>query len=106
MVLGLTYSSTPEQIAAVVADLRALLRERKGLVAGTEAVYFTEFGASSLDLLIVYFTGSIDFAEHHELRQAINLDILRIVARNGCSVAFPTRTLHIESVPPGAGVPR
>lgn len=57
---------------------------------------WTEFGASSLDILVYYFTSSTAWREHMEVRQRINVKIARAVAAHGSSIAFPTRTLYFE----------
>jgi MscS family membrane protein len=94
--LGVTYSTTPEQMQSILRDIRAHLASRTDIFDDAQFVHFMEFGASSLDIQIVYFTKELGLAGHLATREDINLELMRIVKRNGSSIAFPTRTLHVE----------
>ena len=94
--VGVTYSTSPETMEALVADIRQLLREDEGVQQDFILVNFTDFGDSALQILVYYFTSSTKWLEHMDVRQRINLKIMRAVEARGSSIAFPTRTLHIE----------
>ena len=94
--IGLTYNTTPEQMEAVLADVRKILQEDPGVHQEFVAVNFTEYNASSLDIQIIYFTADPDFKKHFGVRERINLKIMRAVASRGLSFAFPTQTLHVD----------
>lgn len=94
--VGVTYETSPEAMELLVEDVRAILRSDEGVHPDKIMVYFTEFGASSLDLLVNYFTIALDIESHLAVRQRINLAIMRAVAARGLSIAFPTRTLYFE----------
>ncbi|MFA7332119.1 MAG: mechanosensitive ion channel family protein [Candidatus Delongbacteria bacterium] len=96
MSLGLLYATEPERLTAFVEDLRQLLVTDPGVDAEAVTVAFTEFGTSSLDVLVVYFTHAIPYDEHLVVRQRINLAILRLAAARGVEFAFPTRTVQLE----------
>ncbi|MFM1748353.1 MAG: hypothetical protein RLZZ188_2019, partial [Verrucomicrobiota bacterium] len=95
-VLGLTYSSRPEQLEAIVADIRALLLARPEVEPREVHVYFREFGASSLDLWLAYELSEADFGRSLEIKQEINLAIMRAVEARGLAFAFPTRTVELS----------
>ena len=57
------------------------------------AVNFSEFGESSLDIQIVYFTAMPDWQKHMDVREGINLKIMRAVEARGLEFAFPTQTV-------------
>jgi len=111
--LGLTYSTTPEQMEAVLVDLRHILAEDAGVHQGFVVVNFTDYNASSLDISVTYFAADPDFRKHLAVRERINLKIMRAGAARGLAFAFPTQTLHVEDdvarklagVRPGAGSP-
>jgi MscS family membrane protein len=100
--LGLTYDTTPEQLEAIAEDIRALLRADPGVQPEIIVVSFANFGASSLDLHLTWFTADFDWARHMEVRERINLKILRAVAARGLAFAFPTQTVHAVQAPPKA----
>ena len=107
MTVGVTYSTTAEQMEELVRRIREMLQQDEGVDQDFMLVRFTDFGASSLDIFLYYFTSSIKWAEHLEVRERVNLNIMRIIREMGLSIAFPTRSIHVESLPPGlAGAPR
>ncbi|EDY84329.1 transporter, MscS family [Verrucomicrobiia bacterium DG1235] len=94
--LGVTYSTSPENMEGLVEDIRKLLREDEGVNQDFILVNFTDFGDSALQILVYYFTSTTAWLEHMDIRQRINLKLMKAVADRGSSIAFPTRTLHIE----------
>ena len=95
-VLMLTYDTTPEQMEAIVADLRTLIVAETEVYPASVHVYFRDLGASSLDLWLVYETKEADFAQHMALRQRLNLAFMRAVAARGLTFAFPTSVMHLD----------
>lgn len=107
-VVGVTYDTSPDTMEAIVEAIRQLLREDEGVHQDFILVNWTDFGESSLDILVYYFTSTTKWLEHMDIRQRINLKIARAVAKHGSSIAFPTRTLHLQGevatrFPDGAG---
>ena len=94
--LGLSYQTTAEQMQAVLEDIRQILRAEAGVHPQTIAVNFTGYGASSLDLQLVYFTADPDWQRHLDLRERVNLAIMRAVAARGTAFAFPTPTVILD----------
>ncbi|MFO7724598.1 MAG: mechanosensitive ion channel family protein [Oceanipulchritudo sp.] len=95
-VVGVTYGTPPDTMGEIVAAIRAMLGEDEGVNQEFILVNWTDFGSSSLDILVYYFTATTKWLEYMEIRQRINMKIATIVADHGSSVAFPTRTLHLE----------
>ena len=94
-VLGLSYDTSPEKMTEIVADLRALIKEEAEVDPASVLVYFRDYAASSLDVWVAYVAKSADFQKGMELKQRLNLKIMRAVAARGLSFAFPTQTLHL-----------
>ncbi|HUS45030.1 MAG TPA: hypothetical protein VM219_03250, partial [Phycisphaerae bacterium] len=59
-------------------------------------VRFSDFGASSLDIIVYYFTKAIAYADHLAMKERVNLAIMRALRDLGLSIAFPTRTVYFE----------
>jgi MscS family membrane protein len=93
--IGLTYDTTPDQMPAVLEDIRRILHEEPGVHQEFVAVNFVNFGESSLDIQMIYFAADPDFQKHLALRERINLKIMRAVEGRGLSFAFPTQTMHL-----------
>jgi MscS family membrane protein len=94
--IGLTYDTTPEQMASILGELRQLLNKDPEVHKDSATVYFTNYGDSSLDIQVVYFTANPDWAKHLETRERINLAIMKLIADRKLSFAFPTRTIQLE----------
>ena len=58
-------------------------------------VFFRDYSESSLDVWIVYVASEPDFQKHMQLRQRINLSLMRAVQARGLSFAFPTQTIEL-----------
>ncbi|MBR0566626.1 mechanosensitive ion channel family protein [Azoarcus sp. L1K30] len=95
--VGLRYADI-DKVADVVADIKRMLREHPEIdQAQTMIVNFTQFAASSLDIMVYTFTVTTGWVAFHEVKQDVMLKIADIVARHGAEIAFPTRTVHLES---------
>lgn len=99
IVLGFTYDAKPEQLEGIVADVRRLIAAEPDVNPGDTQVWFRDLNTSSLDLWVVYVTKTADFTKHMEVRQRLNLAIMRAVEARGLQFAFPTQTLHVASLP-------
>jgi len=95
-VLGLTYDTTPGQMEAIVTEIRGIITAEKDVDASSVLVFFRDYNASSLDIWVAYNARDPDFAKHMELRQRINLAIMRAVAARGLAFAFPTSVMHLD----------
>lgn len=94
--LGLTYSTSVDQIKNIVNDIQELVdghpnTNEDGLVR------FMNFGASSLDIMVVYFTNSPDWKILVDTKQDINYKIIEIVKKHGSDFAFPSTSLYFEN---------
>lgn len=98
-VIGLTYDTPADQMDAIVAEIRRIIESKPEVNAPDTHVYFRDYNASSLDIWVVYVFKSADFVRHMQVRQQINLEIMRAVEARGLSFAFPTQTLHVASTP-------
>jgi MscS family membrane protein len=102
-VFNLTYDATPEQLEAIVTEIRGLIDAEPAVATADTHVYFRDLSASSLDLWVAYVTKDPDFAKHMALRQRLNLAIMRAVAARGLEFAFPTQTVHAVMPPEKKG---
>lgn len=98
--LGVRYETTPDQLRAIVADIRALLIAHPEVTPEPARARFVEFGASSLDIEIFAYVRASDYNTYLAIREDLMLRLMDIVARNGSSVAFPSRTVYLRRDPP------
>jgi small-conductance mechanosensitive channel len=84
----------------------------KGLVGAStrlrfDRAHFKGFGESSLDYEVVYIVLDPDYNVYMDEQQRINVALLRALDEQGIGFAFPTRVVHVASVPAQeAGAPR
>jgi MscS family membrane protein len=95
-VLGLTYETTPDQLAAIVEDIRGILAADAEVDPTSVLVYFRDLSASSLDVWVVYASRDADAKKGFALKQRMNLAFMRAVAARGLSFAFPTSVMHLD----------
>ena len=84
------------QMEQAVEGIKGLLRRHPEVYQDFYLINFTDFGASSLDIFVYYFTTTTVWADYLRIRQEINIGIMRLLEDLGMSVAFPTRTIYIE----------
>ena len=98
--IGIRYQDA-DKMAGIVAQVRTMLEQHPEIdLSRTLIVNFVSFGASSLDFFVYAFTKTTVWVDFHAIKQDVLLKILEIIHANGADVAFPTRTLHLEQVPP------
>ncbi|HEX8666840.1 MAG TPA: mechanosensitive ion channel domain-containing protein [Allosphingosinicella sp.] len=89
MTIGVTYQTRPEVLSNLQQELRALV-ERQPLATFDRAHVF-QFGASSIDLELVFHVEAPDYPQFMETRHAVMLDIMRRFAELGVEFAYPTQ---------------
>jgi MscS family membrane protein len=100
MNVGVTYRTTAEQMERTLEAIRSILKEDPGVDQRMfQLVSFTDFGDSALTIYLYYFSDKADWAYHLGVRERVNLKIMRALEELGVQVAFPTRSIYIESVP-------
>ena len=98
-VLNLTYDTPAEKIEAFIEDIKQILQAHPDTRKDNLQVFLFEFGPHSLDILLNFFLKVPDREAELAGRQRILLDILRLAEAGEVRFAFPTQTLHIESLP-------
>lgn len=99
--LGLTYDTPVEKVEAYVTALRASLKANPAVWDGTQEVHLNDFSASSIDVLVYFFLDVPDWTAELRARAACLADFLRLAEQVGVRFAFPTQTVHLESMPAG-----
>ncbi len=94
MTIGIQYNSPPDKVRELVRRIEEMLKSDPDVNQEYMLVRFTDFGPSSLDIFIYYFTNSTAWAEYLDVRQRINLQMMNLVHELGLSFAFPSRTLY------------
>lgn len=94
--IGLTYQSAPQSILQIIEEIKVAIRAQSPATAEEMTVRFSDFDASSLSILVIYFVNSNEFEAMVEVKEKINVRIMEIVEQFGCSFAYPTQTLFLN----------
>ena len=101
--IGIRYDDVAV-MGRIVADIKAMLESHEAIdLSRTLMVNFVACGPSSLDFFIYAFTKTTDWATFHAIKQEVLLQVLSIISAQGAEVAFPTRTLLLDSEPDLSG---
>ena len=96
MTLGLSYDTNAAQMREALKAIEKVLKEDEGVDQDYMLVQFTDFGPSSLDVFLYYFSSSTVWKEYLDTRERVNLKIMDEMNRLGLEFAFPTQTLHLK----------
>ncbi len=94
--LSLTYDTSPEKIDAFCEGVRTLIQMHPYMRKDYYQVYFNEYSAASLDVLVYVFWQTPDWSTELRERHRFLLDILRLAKQLGVEFAYPTQTIHIK----------
>lgn len=98
-VIGLTYDTPPEDLGAVVDEIRGIVTAQPEVDAPGVMVYFRDFTASSLEIWIVYVCPDPDFQKAMRCKQRINILIMQALRARNLSFAMPRQTVYLEGEP-------
>lgn len=93
--LNLTYGTSARQLASLVESLRQMLAGEPDVWKERIHVAFVGFGASSLDVELMFWMHGSDVWDFALRRQAILFKVMELVEREGSAFAFPTRTVQL-----------
>jgi MscS family membrane protein len=96
--LGLTYDTPTEKVQEFVAGIRKLASEHPLVFKDNMQIFFNDFGSDSLVILVYIFFEVKTWPEELVNREGFLIDIKNLASRIGVEFAFPTQTLHIESI--------
>ncbi len=100
MVIGVSYNVDAGMMEKVLQEIKDILKSDEGVDQGqTILVNFTDFGESALDIFIYYFSDSAAWQYYLDVRERVNLKIMRKLEEMKITIAFPSRSVYIESMP-------
>lgn len=96
LTIGVTYATSPAQLETAVDQIRQLLRRHPAIDQKFWLVNFTDFGASSLDIMVYCFTTTTVWGDYLDARQDVCLQIMQLLEGLGLEIAFPSRTVYLR----------
>ncbi len=98
--LGVQYDTSPERLESFIEGIKQVIKKNSATKKDYFQVYFTEFGPSELKIITNFFLIVKDWESELRERQNIFMEILKLARREKVQFAFPTQSLHVESMPP------
>jgi len=97
-----TYDTPPEKMTRAVEILREMLQARKEHFPPDlpGRVYFSEFNAASLNIVVYYWFTPPDWWKYLQFTHEFNMELLRRFNAEGIEFAFPTQTLYVKQDSP------
>jgi MscS family membrane protein len=103
--IGVRYVDI-DALPQIVTDVREMLVAHPDIeTSRTLMVHFNTFADSALEFFVYTFTRTTAWAEYHAVKEDVLLKISGIIAGHGAEIAFPTRTVVLESAAGGPPVP-
>ncbi|MFW6371121.1 MAG: mechanosensitive ion channel family protein [Bacteroidota bacterium] len=98
--ITITYDTPPEKVNRAVEILKELLDNHEGMDPEfPPRVFFSEFNADSLNILMIYWYHPPEYWQYLEFTEKLNFQILQRFNDEGIDFAFPTQTLHVAGDP-------
>ncbi len=94
--LGVTYSTSYQNMQLCLQNLRQMLTSHPDIHPQTIFVYFERYGESSLEIFLYFFTKTTNWQEFLAVQEDVNLKIMKILEELSVSVAFPSRSVYLE----------
>ena len=91
--IGVTYQTPADVLEQIPVWIKQLIDDTEN--ARFERAHFAGFGDSALEFEIVCHAQSMDYAVFMDVRQAVNVGLVRKFTEAGVEFAYPTRTLMI-----------
>jgi len=93
--INLRYETSPDQLRAVLAELRKLFIGHPKIATDLLRIRFVQFGPASLDIEIQSYVMTADVNEFYAIREDLLLRIMDLVAASGTVFAFPSQTIYM-----------
>lgn len=96
--IGVRYDDAAV-VEAIINDVKTMLLNHPDIeTERTLMVNFNAFASSSLNFFIYCFTKTTVWTEYHQIKQAVLLEIYRIIEQHSAEVAYPTQRISVEQV--------
>lgn len=93
--INLTYDTPSEKIKSITRDIQSFIDEHPRTNQDGR-VRFSSLGASSKDVMVLYFVDTMDWNEFVDIREEITYKIVSIVESHGAEFAFPSTTVYLH----------
>jgi MscS family membrane protein len=104
ILVQLTYDASSEEMTAFVLGIKQIIKDhpltsKDVKYADDSGVYFDDFGESSQNIVVIFYLVARTATDERSAREEILFKIKKLAREIGVEFAFPTRTLHVGSLP-------
>lgn len=97
--LSVTYGTSKEKLQICVEKIRNMIDNHPQVNKDVLYVRFDKFNASSLDIFIYFFIDTPELSQYLKIKENINFNIMEILQQEGVSMALPSTSVYVESLP-------
>lgn len=94
--IGLEYRTTAQQVEDFIRALTDMLQNDPEVDASSVQAVLEEFADSSINVNVRMMVNTPGYNDYRALKGRINLDIMHLMADQGLSFAFPSRSVYVE----------
>ncbi len=99
-VLGLHLETSPDQLQAVLTEMRRVLDAHPKVEKKTFHVWLTDLTPSAINVELACYVMTQNYNEFAEVREDLLLHIMNFVEESGTKIASPSQTLYLSSDSP------
>lgn len=94
--LGVVYGTSSEKMKSAIDKIKNMLESHPMVKDDSALVKFSNFGPSSLDIVVQYLTNTANYIEYMEVKNDINFKIVEIINDEGIEFAFPSMSVYMN----------
>jgi MscS family membrane protein len=95
--VGVTYDTPSTVLEQIVSDITNMLKNHSDIAQdATMLVRFDKFEDSSLSIFVYTFTSTANWSRYLEIKEDVNIKIMKIIEQNNTEFAFPSQTLYLQ----------
>lgn len=97
--IGVTYDTPPALLEAFIEGLREINQVHPMTDSERSFIHLNKMSGSSIDILFIVFFQTTEFALDLKLKEELIFAILKLAEAMGVSIAFPSTSVYIETMP-------
>ncbi len=94
--LKVALTTPRKKLERSLGRIRQMLQEEPAVHPEAILAHLEEFGESSLEIRIYFFTRTTVYAEYLAAREKINLQIIEILEEEDVALALPAHSIHLD----------
>ncbi|MFB4164669.1 mechanosensitive ion channel family protein [Alteribacillus sp. JSM 102045] len=97
--VGVEYATSREKLERVVNRIEEMLFNHEAIDNELIIVKLNEMSSSSYDIFLYFFTKTTAWVEWFNVKQQMNLEVIKILEEEDVHIAFPSRSMYLEKYP-------